>query len=142
MEAIISRAATSGCGDVCVSGWECPPPPTAGIQALPPLPAGRAPKWPPGFQWLPHGARGTLSSRAQDVGSCATPLLEWNSQRSWLGMWHWNPTCFVCGISWQAGHVAVCVTPERGPEGSSWALPPGSLAPPTFALGTTGSEQP
>ena len=115
-----TAGATPGRSDVRVSACRCPPPPAAETQALPSLPSGLAPKWPPGFQGLPPWGLGTLSSWGRAVGRHAQPLLEWNSQRSQPGAWHRNPTCFVSGISWRAGHVATCVRPERGgPEGSS-----------------------
>lgn len=84
-------------GHVCVRVG-VPAPPAAATSAL---------RRPPGLQWLPRQSTGTLSSRGQAVGSPAKLWLEWHSQRSWRGAWHWNPTCFVSVISWRAGHVAV-----------------------------------
>lgn len=81
--------------------------------------------WPqnghPDFSGLPCGARGTLC--------WAQPVLEWNYRHCWSGPWLWDPTCFVSGISWRAGHVAVCAGPEWGPEGSPWARSSYSLPP-------------
>lgn len=81
---------------------------------------------------------GTLCSRAQAVGSWAQPVLEWNYRRCWSGPWHQSPTCFVSGISWQAGHVAVCARPEWGPEGSPWTCSPYSCRPPHLHFGHAG----
>lgn len=86
------------------------------------------------FHGFPRGAwwGGPSPPGGQAVGCCAKLFLEWNSRRSWSGAWHRNPTCFVSGIRWRAGHVAACVRPEpedpRAPPGllpsCSVALPP------------------
>lgn len=98
-EALISWVASwapLGCC-VCQVGEGRPDPGSASSPLLGRPPRPRSPTV---FRGFPHGAWGTLSSWAQAVGSRATRFLEWNSRRSWSGAWHWNPTCFVSGISW------------------------------------------
>ena len=96
-----TAAATSGRGDcVCVCVCVCVCRGGRVREGAHLLLSGRPPNGPTVFSGFPHGAWGTLSSRGRAVGSRAKPFLEWNSQRSWSGAWHRNPTCFVSGISW------------------------------------------
>lgn len=136
-EAVISGEATSGCsGAVCVSGLGCPPPPAAGTQALPPFPSGGGPGM--AIRFLVASSRCTggplLPGPACRQPCQAMAGLEFPA--FWSGVWHRNPTCFVSGISWRAGHVAMRVRRSKVQR-----APPGSLAAHTFALDTTGSEQ-
>lgn len=108
------------------------------VTQLPPgvLCQGPAPKWPPGFQRpSPWSVGGPSPPGGPAVGSCAKLFLEWNSRRSWSGAWHRNPTCFVSGISWRAGHVVVCVRPEPEDRRAPPGRPPGrSVAVPAPLL--------